>query len=144
EAGPDVIVHELTAISPDFDPRRFEKAFAQTNRLRTEGTDNLIEAGEAAGVRRFVAQSFAAWTYAREGSWVKTEDDAIDRVPVPAVRSTLDAIRHLERATLEGPFDGIVLRYGWFYGPGSGFSRAESINEALRRRRFPIVGAGTG
>ena len=144
EAQPEVIVHELTAIPPEFNPRRFDQAFAQTNRLRTEGTDHLIAAAEAAGVRRFITQSFAAWAYARQGSWVKTEDDPLDDDPPAQVRRTLDGIRHLERATLEGPFEGIALRYGWFYGPGSGVSRKGPIADAVRRRRFPVVGSGSG
>jgi nucleoside-diphosphate-sugar epimerase len=81
EAEPDVIVHELTAIPPEFNPRRFDQAFAQTNRLRTEGTDHLIAAAEAAAVRRFVTQSFGAWPYARRGSWVKAEDAPLDDDP---------------------------------------------------------------
>lgn len=142
DATPDVIIHELTSIPLDFNPRRFDQAFAMTNRLRTEGTDHLIAAAEAAGVRRFIAQSFAAWVYAREGSRVKMETDPVDDDPPTQVRRTLDAIRHVERATLEGPFEGVALRYGWFYGPGS-LSRTGPIADALRRKRFPIAGSGT-
>jgi nucleoside-diphosphate-sugar epimerase len=141
-AAPDVIIHELTSIPTDFSPRRFDQAFAQTNRLRTEATDHLIAAGAAAGVRRFIIQSFAAWAYARDGSWVKNEDDPLDANPLPQVRRTLDAIKHLERATLEAPFAGLILRYGWFYGPGSTLTRTGPIAQAMRRRQFPIVGTG--
>jgi 2-alkyl-3-oxoalkanoate reductase len=144
QAAPDVIVHELTAIPPDVDLRRFDEALAQTNRLRTEGIDHLIAAAEASAVRRFVAQSFAPWPYARRGSWVKTEDDPLDDDPPTQVRRTVDAIRYLEQATLDGPFDGLALRYGWFYGPGSGLERTGPIADAVRRRRFPIVGSGEG
>jgi 2-alkyl-3-oxoalkanoate reductase len=144
EAEPDVIVHELTAIPPEVNLRRFDQAFAQTNRLRTEGTDHLIAAAEAVAVPRFVTQSFAAWPYARRGSWVKTEDDRLDDDPPAQVRRTVDAISYLERATLDGPFDGLALRYGWFYGPGSGLDRTGPIADAVRRRRFPIVGSGEG
>jgi nucleoside-diphosphate-sugar epimerase len=144
EAAPDVIVHELTAIPPDFHPRRFDRAFAMTNRLRTEGTDHLVAAAEAAGVRRFVAQSFAAWPYARQGSWIKTEDDPFDEEPPAQVRRTLEAIRYVERATLQGPFEGLALRYGGFYGRGSSLARTGPIADAVRRRRFPIVGSGAG
>ena len=144
EAAPDVIVHELTAIPPDFNPRRFDRAFAMTNRLRTEGTDHLVAAAEAAGVRRFVAQSFAAWPYVRQGSWVKTEDDPLDEDPPAQVRRTLQAIRYVERATLQGPFEGLALRYGGFYGPGSSLARIGPIADVVRRRRFPIVGSGAG
>jgi nucleoside-diphosphate-sugar epimerase len=144
QAEPDVIVHELTAIPPEFNPRRFDQAFAQTNRLRTEGTDNLIAAAEAVAVRRLVTQSFAAWPYARRGSWVKTEHDPLDDDPPAQVRRTVDAIRYLERATLDGPFDGLALRYGGFYGTGSGLERTGPIADSVRRRRFPIVGSGAG
>jgi 2-alkyl-3-oxoalkanoate reductase len=144
EAAPDVIVHELTAIPPDVDLRRFDEAFAQTNRLRTEAIDHLIAAAEAAAVRRFVAQSFAPWPYARRGSWVKMEEDPLDDDPPIQVRRTVDAIRYLEHATLDGPFDGLALRYGWFYGPGSGLERTGPIADTVRRRRFPIVGSGEG
>jgi 2-alkyl-3-oxoalkanoate reductase len=142
EAAPDVVVHELTAIPPKFTPRRFDAAFAMTNRLRTEGTDHLVAAAEAAGVRRFVAQSFAAWSYQRRGSWVKMEDDPPDGDPPAPVRRTLEALQYLERATLNGPFEGIALRYGGFYGPGSSLARTAPIVDTIRRRRFPIVGSG--
>jgi nucleoside-diphosphate-sugar epimerase len=142
DAEPDAVVHELTAIPTEFNLRRFDRAFARTNRLRTEGTDHLIAAAEVAGVRRFVTQSFAAWAYARQGSWVKTETDPLDESPLAQLRRTLDAIRHLERATLGGSFEGIALRYGWFYGPGSSISRTGPMAAAVGRRRFPIVGSG--
>jgi nucleoside-diphosphate-sugar epimerase len=144
KAAPDVIVHELTAIPPNFNPRRFDRAFAMTNRLRTEGIDHLVAAGEAVGVRRIVAQSFAAWPYLRQGSWVKMEDDPLDEDPPAQVRRTLEAIRYIERVTLQGPFEGMALRYGGFYGPGSPLARTGPIAEAVRRRRFPIVGSGAG
>jgi nucleoside-diphosphate-sugar epimerase len=144
KAAPDVIVHELTAIPPNFNPRRFDRAFAMTNRLRTEGTDHLVAAAEAAGVRRLVAQSFAAWPYVRQGSWVKTEDDPLDEDPPAQVRRTLEAIRYVEGSTLQGPFEGLALRYGGFYGPGSSLARTGPIADAVRRRRFPIVGSAAG
>ena len=144
EAEPDVIVHELTAIPANLNPRRFDRAFSMTNRLRTEGTDHLVAAAEAAGVRRFVAQSFAAWPYARQGSWVKTEDDPLDEDPPAQVRRTLEAIRYVERATLGGSFEGMALRYGGFYGPGTSLASSGPIADAVRRRRFPVVGSGAG
>ena len=97
-ARPDAIVHQLTAIPPNLNLRRFDREFALTNRLRTEGTDNLLAAARAAGVRRVVAQSFAGWTYERAGGPVKTEEDPLDRDPPAAFRRTLDAIRYLEAA----------------------------------------------
>jgi nucleoside-diphosphate-sugar epimerase len=145
-AAPDAIVHQLTALS-GLDPRNFDRSFAMTNRLRTEGTDHLLAAGRAAGVRRFVAQSFAGWPYARTGGPVKSEDDPLDPEPPEPVRRTLEAIRHLEGAVVGADWtEGIVLRYGGFYGPGTGFAISppgEQV-EMLRKRRFPIVGGGSG
>jgi len=141
-ARPEVVVHELTALPSRFDTRRFDRTFQMTNRLRREGTDNLLEAARAAGTRRFVVQSFAGWPYEPSGGPVKTEEDALDPEPPKAMRATLDAIRHLESAVLGADgLDGIVLRYGGFYGPGTGVA---VMLDDIRRRRFPIVGKGTG
>jgi nucleoside-diphosphate-sugar epimerase len=140
-ARPDVIVHQLTAIGA-VDPRHMERDFAPTNRLRTEGTDHLLSAGQAVGVRRFVAQSNVA-CYARTGAAVKTEDDPLDPSPVRPMRANLEAMRHLETAVLgAGWTEGIVLRYGWFYGPGTSLAAGEDQLELIRRRRFPVVGGG--
>lgn len=118
-AEPEVIVHQLTAIPGALDIRHFDRDFALTNRLRTEGTDKLLSAGRAVGVRRFVAQSYASSFYARSGSSLKTEEDALDPTPAGQMRESLAAIRHLERAVLEADWtEGLVLRYGGFYGPG--------------------------
>jgi nucleoside-diphosphate-sugar epimerase len=145
EAEPEVIVHQLTALSGSMDLRNFQRAFALTNRLRTEGADHLLAAGRAVGMRRFVAQSFAGWPYARTGGPVKTEEDPLDPEPVAAMRTTHDAIRRLE-ATVTGAswIEGIVLRYGGFYGPGTSFGPDGEHVEMLRKRRFPIVGDGAG
>ncbi|MET0958252.1 MAG: NAD(P)-dependent oxidoreductase [Solirubrobacterales bacterium] len=147
EAGPEAIVHQLTALSGSLDPRHFDRDFAATNRLRTEGTDHLLAAARAAGVRRFVAQSYAGWPYARSGGPVKSEEDPLDPDPPEAFRRALDAIRHLERAVSGCErVEGIVLRYGGFYGPGTSLSLdpvGEHV-EAIRKRRFPIVGDGAG
>ncbi|MGH2713474.1 MAG: NAD-dependent epimerase/dehydratase family protein, partial [Thermoleophilaceae bacterium] len=147
EAEPEVIVHQLTALSGSLDMRHIERHFAQTNRLRTEGTDHLLAAGRAVGVRRFVAQSYAGWPFARTGGPVKGESDPLDPDPPAALRTTLDAIRHLEKAvTGAGWTEGVVLRYGGFYGPGTSFSvRPEGEHVALiRKRKFPVVGDGGG
>jgi nucleoside-diphosphate-sugar epimerase len=147
EAEPDVIVHQLTALSGSLDLRHVERAFAVTNRLRTEGTDHLLAAGRAMGVRRFVAQSFAGWPFARTGGPVKTESDPLDPTPPAAFRATLDAIRYLEDAVTGADWtEGIVLRYGGFYGPGTSFSLTpEGEHVALiRARKFPVVGDGAG
>jgi len=144
EAGPDVIVHELTALS-DVDLRHFDRSFALTNRLRTEGTDHLLSAGRAVGVRRFVIQSFAGWPFARSGGPVKSEDDPLDPAPPQAMRRTLDAIRYLEDAVVHADWtEGIVLRYGGFYGPGTSLDADSEYLEQIRRRRFPVVGDGAG
>jgi nucleoside-diphosphate-sugar epimerase len=144
EARPEVIAHQLTALS-DLDLRHFGRTFAQTNRLRTEGTDNLLEAARAAGARRFVAQSFAGWPFAREGGPVKDEDAPLTNDVPKEVRPAMDAIRYLERAvTSATDLEGIALRYGGFYGPGTSLAPGEPQVEMVRKRRFPIVGSGAG
>jgi 2-alkyl-3-oxoalkanoate reductase len=144
-ARPEVVVHQLTALAGMTSFRKVDQGFALTNRLRTEGTDHLLEAARAAGARRFVAQSFAGWPFARVGGPVKTEDDPLDPDPPAQLRRTLDAIRHLESAVLgtEG-IEGVVLRYGGFYGPGTSAGEGGFMLDDLRRGRFPLVGAGTG
>jgi nucleoside-diphosphate-sugar epimerase len=141
---PEVIVHQLTAISA-FDPKHFDREFALTNRLRTEGTDHLLSAGRAAGVRRFIAQSYAAWPYVRTGGWVKSEEDPLDPAPPREMRESMAAIRHLEEAVLAADWtEGIVLRYGAFYGPGTSMSPGGESFEIVRKRKFPVVGDGRG
>jgi len=144
-AGPEVLVHEMTALAGGLDMRRFERTFARTNDLRTRGTDHLLDAARAAGARRLVAQSFAGWPFARTGGSVKTEEDPLDPQPPPALRTTLEAIRHLEAAVAgaEG-LEGVVLRYGGFYGPGTSLASDGEHAAQVRKRRWPIVGGGTG
>ena len=145
EAEPDVIVHQLTAIPPKINMRRFEREFTLTNRLRTEGTDHLLSAGRAAGVKRFVAQSNAS-LYARTGGPTKPEDAPIDDDPPPAMRQGLAAIRHLESAVTGAQWtEGVVLRYGWFYGPGTSIALDPlgSQVEMIRKRQMPVAGGGT-
>jgi nucleoside-diphosphate-sugar epimerase len=139
-AEPDAIIHEMTAISGTPDFRHFDRWFALTNRLRTEGTEHLLAAAKASGVKRFVAQSFTGWSNIREGSWIKTEDDPLDPHPVEEQTETLAAIKFLERAVLEAPLEGIVVRYGSLYGPGS----SEALVDILRKRMFPVLGNGAG
>jgi nucleoside-diphosphate-sugar epimerase len=144
-AEPDVVVHQLTDLTHFGSIRRFERAFAATNRLRTEGTDHLLAAARSAGARRFVAQSFGGWIHAREGGPIKTEDDPIDPHPFPSQRTTLAAIRYLERAVAGADdLDGLALRYGGFYGPGTSIAPGGEHHEAVMKRRFPIVGSGAG
>jgi nucleoside-diphosphate-sugar epimerase len=145
ESEPDVIVHQLTAISA-MNPRRMERDFTLTNRLRTEGTDHLLAAGRAVGVKRFVAQSFAPWPYARTGGPVKTEDDPLDTEPPAQVRTTLEAIKYLEQAVTGADWtQGIALRYGGFYGPGTsiGLNPVGEQIEMIQQRKLPIAGKGT-
>jgi nucleoside-diphosphate-sugar epimerase len=144
EARPEVIVHQLTAIGA-VDPRHFDRDFAPTNRLRTEGTDHLLAAGQAVGVRRFVAQSYGAWWYVRTGGPVKSEQDPLDPSPAREMRASWAAVRHLEQAVLgAGWTEGVVLRYGTFYGPGTSMAPGGEQFELVRRRKFPLVGGGGG
>ena len=147
EAEPEVIVHELTALTGDLDPKRPE-FFVTTNRLRTEGTDHLLAAGRAVGIRRFIAQSTASYTtYARTGGPVKAEDDPLDPDPPATMRPNLEAIRYVEDAVTGMDWaEGVVLRYGVFYGPGTGISGDPdaSLTKVLRKRQFPVVGDGGG
>jgi nucleoside-diphosphate-sugar epimerase len=144
EAKPDVIVHQLTAIG-SLDMRQFDRDFALTNRLRIEGTDHLLSAGQAVGVRRFVAQSYGAWFYVRTGGPVKSEEDPLDPTLAREMRETLAAIGHLEEAVLGAQWtEGIVLRYGAFYGPGTSMAPGGDQFEIVRKRKFPLIGDGGG
>jgi 2-alkyl-3-oxoalkanoate reductase len=144
-AEPDVIIFQLTGIPARFNLRRFDDAFAMTNRLRTEGTDYLLAAARSAGCRRFIAQSYGGWPYARMGTWVKSEADPLLSSPEPGMRKSFQAILHLESAVLGEPgIEGFVLRYGGFYGPGTSLGRDGSMLEEVKKRRIPIVGKGTG
>ena len=136
-ARPDAIVHQATALAGASDLKNFDRSFAQTNRLRTEGTDALFAAAREAGVSRVVAQSFTSWPYAREGGPAKTEEDPLDPEPAAAMRESLAAIRHLEGAVTDAR--GIALRYGGFYG-----SPDDAQLALVRKRQFPIVGDGGG
>ena len=144
-ARPEIVVHELTALPERFNLRNFDREFELTNRLRREGTDHLVAAARAAGARRFVAQSFAGWPYAPDGGPVKSEEDPLDPDPPPGFRGTLAAIRYLESAVLSAAgLEGLALRYGPFYGPGTSIGNGGSIVEDVRRRRVPVVGRGAG
>ena len=143
EAQPHVIVHQATALA-GWGMRNLKRGAALTNRLRIEGTDHLLSAGRAVGVRRFVAQSNYA-VYARTGGPVKTEEDPLDAAPPGKLREGLAAMRHLEAAVLEATWtEGIALRYGGFYGPGTNMAPGGELFEMIRRRRFPLIGGGGG
>jgi nucleoside-diphosphate-sugar epimerase len=141
-ARPDVIVHQMTAISvahsgkPDF--RHFDRWFATTSRLRTEGTDHLLAAAEAAGVSQFVAQSYASWNGIRQGGWVKTEEDPLDLLAGTAAHPGMVAIGHVEDVVAKA--GGTVLRYGWLYGPDA----IDDLADPIRKRQFPLVGSSGG
>jgi 2-alkyl-3-oxoalkanoate reductase len=139
-AQPDVIIHQMTALTSMRSLRNLDKTFAVTNELRSTGTDNLLEAAQQAGARRFIAQSFIGWNNTRSGSQVKTEEDPLDPHPLAGTTQSLAAIRHLEDSVLKAVTDGLVLRYGILYGHGA----SDLMLEAVRKRQMPVVGGGTG
>jgi 2-alkyl-3-oxoalkanoate reductase len=136
-ARPDAVIYQSTALSDLRDFRHFDRSFAQTNRLRTTGTDNILAAARAHGVPKIVAQSYASHRYAREGGPVKTEDAQLDPRPVPAMRETLAAMAYLDQAVTGA--GGVALRYGNFYGDPD-----DELVAAIRGRKFPVVGGGAG
>ena len=137
QAAPDAIVHQATSLAELTFSRNFDRTFAKTNRLRTEGTDALLAAAREAGVDRFVAQSFASYRNARVGGPVKTEDDPLDPAPVATTRESSAAMRYLEEVVTNA--GGIALRYGIFYGAAN-----DGLIEPVRKRQYPIVGDGGG
>jgi nucleoside-diphosphate-sugar epimerase len=144
-AEPEVVIHQLTGLTGAKSFKNFDKEFALTNRLRTEGTDYLLAAARAAGVRRFVAQSYGNWNYARTGKGLKTEDDPFDPTPPANQAQSLEAIRYVEQAVVGAErIEGIALRYANFYGPGTGCALDGDIVRQVRKRQFPLVGDGGG
>jgi nucleoside-diphosphate-sugar epimerase len=139
-AQPEVIVHQMTALASMRSFRNFDSEFAVTNELRQKGTDYLIEAAQSAGTRRFIAQSFIGWNNSRTGGPVKSEEDPLDPDPLPATRQSMAAIRHIEQTVPNAVPEGLVLRYGMFYGPGA----SESMLDIVRKRQMPVIGGGTG
>ncbi|GAA4238172.1 NAD(P)-dependent oxidoreductase [Actinomadura meridiana] len=142
DAAPDVIVHQMTALGNDASGfRNVDRLFAATNELRTRGTDNLLDAADMVGVRRVVAQSYAgAGPERRPGTRLKTEEDPIDWKPLKSATQAPAAIRHVEEAVPARAREGVVLRYGGFYGPGA----SQPLLDAVRKRRVPLIGGGTG
>lgn len=144
-AQPDVIIHQLTALSGVANFKRLDTDFALTNRFRTEVTDTLLRAAARTGTRRFIAQSFCGWPFARVGGPVKTEDDPLDPHPPAAFRKTLAALQQLEQAvTSATAVEALALRYGIFYGPGTSIAHDGAIIQMVRRGLLPIVGDGAG
>jgi 2-alkyl-3-oxoalkanoate reductase len=139
-AEPEVVIDEMTAIPAAISMRHFDRSFAATNALRTAGTDHLLAAAAAQGVRRFIAQSYAGWPNARTGGPVKTEQDPLDPEPPAGQRQTIAALGYLERAVLAAPLEGVVLRYGSLYGPGC----SDELVRMVRSRRLPVIGTGAG
>lgn len=143
--GPEVIIHQMTGLAGMKSLKNFDAEFAATNRLRTAGTDHLLAAARAAGVRRIVAQSYGNWNYERTGTTLKTEEDRLDPDPPANQRETLKAIEYVERAVTGATgIEGVALRYGNFYGPGTGMSLDGDICAQIRKRGFPVVGDGAG
>jgi 2-alkyl-3-oxoalkanoate reductase len=144
-AEAEVIIHQLTALSSAGNFRKFDQEFALTNRFRTEVTDTLLAAARTIGTRRFIAQSYCGWPYAKKGGPVKTEEDPLDPKPPESFIKTLAAIRSLEDKMRSTTFlEGITLRYGNFYGPGTAIGKGGVIVKMIKKRRFPIVGGGGG
>jgi 2-alkyl-3-oxoalkanoate reductase len=139
-AQPEVIIHQMTALTSMRSFRNFDKEFAVTNELRSRGTDYLLEAANQAGARRFIAQSFIGWNNIREGSRVKTEQDSLDPHPLAVTAKSMAAIRHLEDSVSSKVPEGLVLRYGILYGHGA----SDLMISVVRKRQMPVVGGGTG
>jgi 2-alkyl-3-oxoalkanoate reductase len=137
ETRPEAIIHQATALAGRGFSRKLDRTFAETNRLRTEGTDALLAAAREAGTRRFIAQSFAPYRYARQGGMVKTEDDPLDPAPPAGAHETNAAMAYLDRAVTDA--GGIALRYGGFYGAAN-----DGLVKPVRKRQFPIIGDGAG
>jgi nucleoside-diphosphate-sugar epimerase len=145
QAEPEVIIHQLTSLSGLGNFKKFDEDFALTNRFRTEVTDTMLAAARLVGTRRFIAQSYCGWPFAREGGPIKTEEDPLDPNPPASFSKTLAAIRYLEAAVQNASdIEAIGLRYGMFYGPGTGIAKDGPIVGLVRKRQMPIVGDGAG
>lgn len=144
-AEPEIVIHQMSGLTGVKSFKKFDDDFASTNRLRMEGTDHLLEAARAAGARRFIAQSYGNWNYERTGTVLKTEADPLDPSPPANQTKSLEAIRYAEDAVVGARgVAGIALRYGNFYGPGTGFAVDGGLVALVRKRKLPIVGDGAG
>ncbi|MBS0421673.1 MAG: NAD(P)-dependent oxidoreductase [Proteobacteria bacterium] len=145
EVEPEVIVHQMTSLANAPDLKHFDREFALTNRLRTEGADYLIAAARQVGTARLIVQSYTGWPNAREGEAIKSESDPLDATPPREMTRTLESIRELESKVLAvGEMAPVVLRYGAFYGPGTPFSSDGDVVGMVRQRKLPVVGGGGG
>jgi len=143
-AKPDVVVHQLTDIPAAIDSKRYAEQMAGNDRIRVEGTRNLVAAAREAGARRLVAESIA-FAYRPEGGDIRDEEDPLYLDAPDSMRTTIQAVADLESQVLEaGTPEGVVLRYGYFYGPGTVYASDGSTAMRVRRHRFPVVGAGNG
>ncbi len=145
KAEPEVIIHQLTSLPHAVNLKKLDDELSLTNRFRTEVTDTLLAAARLVGARRFIAQSFIGWPFAREGGPVKTEEGPLDSNPPPNFAKTLAAIRYLEdtvRKTVD--LQALALRYGFFYGPGTGIAEDGLVIKLIRNRMMPIIGNGAG
>ena len=142
---PDVVIHQMTGLAGVTSLRKFDAELAPTSRLRTEGTDNILEAARAAGARRVIAQSYGLWYYEGADDRLSVETDRLEPNPPGSMTQVVRAIHHVESGVTgaEG-IDGLALRYGFFYGPGTGLAEDGSIVGLVRKRRFPIIGGGAG
>jgi nucleoside-diphosphate-sugar epimerase len=144
-AEPEVIIHQLSALTGAGNFRKFDQEFALTNRFRTEVTETLLVAARTIGTKRFIAQSYCGWPYAKKGGPVKTEEDPLDPHPPESFTKTLAALRALENKISNTKFlEAVALRYGMFYGPGTAIGKGGSMIKMVKRRTFPIIGGGGG
>lgn len=144
-AEPEVVIHQMTGLAAVTSFKKLDEELAPTNRLRTEGTDYLLAAAAAAGARRLIAQSYGLWRYGGGDRRMKTEDDPLDPSPPATMSRTLEAIRHLESSVpAAAGMEGVVLRYGFFYGPGTPIAANGPLVDLVRKRKWPIVGDGGG
>jgi nucleoside-diphosphate-sugar epimerase len=142
---PEAVMHQMTSLTGVKNLKNFDREFAVTNRLRTEGTDHLLETSKAAGVHLFIGQSYGGWNYGRTGSGLKNEDDPFDATPPANQKESLEAIQYLESKILKAKeMRGIVLRYANFYGPGTSLGLNGEIVRQVRKRKLPIIGNGAG
>ena len=143
-AEPDAVINQLTDLPQSLNPRKLKEYYAANNRVRREGTANLLDAARGAGVRRFLVQGAAYW-YAPTGGLVKTEEAPLYLEAPPPIGPAVETIKSVEEAVLTADgIEGVVLRYGFFYGPGTWYAKDGDVGRQVRKRRYPIIGDGQG